>query len=330
MMRLSTLSLAALISAATIPTASAHATLEQAEATPGAYKAVLRIPHGCDGQPTNAVRIDLPEGFISAKPMPKAGWDLATETGPYAESYSNHGREVTEGVTSVTWSGGSLEDGHYDEFVVMGTLSGVEAGDVLAFAATQTCATDEVAWTEIPAEGEDPHALDYPAPTLTIAAADTGTDPHAGHGGHASTAPMAAEGDSVMLGDLAISDAWLRATLPNQTVGGGYLTIENAGGEDDRLIAVSAPITAEAEIHEMSMENDIMTMRRLDDGIVIGAGQTVDLEPGGMHLMFPNLEGPIEEGDTIPVTLSFERSGEITVEMPVLPASAGRGDSHQH
>jgi copper(I)-binding protein len=162
---------------------------------------------------------------------------------------------------------------------------------------------------------------------MTLAADHSG-----GHGAHhdktqARETPATAPID---IGDLAISDAWVRATLPNQTVGGGYLTIENTGGEDDRLIAVSAPISERAEIHEMSMDNDIMTMRPVNDGIVIEAGGTVDLAPGGLHLMFPDLEDPIEEGDAIPVTLTFERAGEVTIEMPVLPASAGRGAAHQH
>lgn len=329
-MRLRTFSLAALLVGTAFHSASAHATLEQAEASPGPYKAVLRIPHGCDGQATNTVRIELPEGFISAKPMPKAGWQLETETGAYAETYSNHGNQVTEGVTSVSWSGGSLEDGHYDEFVVMGTLAGVESGDVLAFATTQTCADGEVAWTEIAAEGQDPHALDYPAPTVTISSS-AHAEGHGGHGGggHGGHSMKPTEQASATIGDLSISGAWVRATLPNQKVGGGYLTIENTGSDDDRLTAVSAPITERAEIHEMSMENDIMTMRRMDDGLAVPAGQSVQLEPGGLHLMFQDLDEPIQDGDTVPVTLTFERAGEVTVQMPVLPASAGRGGGHQ-
>ena len=324
-----------------ISNASAHASLERAEAQPGSFKAVMRIPHGCDGQATHTVTIDLPEGFIDAKPMPKAGWTLATETGDYAETHNLHGREVTSGVRSVTWSGGDLQDGHYDEFIVAGRISNVQAGAVLSFPTTQLCADGEVAWVELAEEGIDPHSLDYPAPTLTVVAAETEAGEHAhghaarAHGGHAHGAEAAADAEvqPVTVGDLTISGYWTRATLPNQRVGGGYLTVENIGGDEDRLVAVSSPVTERAEIHEMAVENDVMTMRRLDDGIAIPAGESIALEPGGFHLMFQDLSEGFEEGETVSVTLAFENAGEVTLDLPVLAAGsrqAGGAHEHQH
>ena len=83
--------------------AFAHATLEQTEAAIGATtKITLRVPHGCSGEATNAVRIEIPEGFYAVKPMPKAGWEVSTESGAYETPYNNHGREMTEGVRAVT------------------------------------------------------------------------------------------------------------------------------------------------------------------------------------------------------------------------------------
>jgi uncharacterized protein YcnI len=81
------------------PAAFAHATFENAEAKQNAtWNAVLRVPHGCDGEATLKVRVQIPEGIHSVKPMPKAGWTLETVRGAYANTYENHGRKVTEGV----------------------------------------------------------------------------------------------------------------------------------------------------------------------------------------------------------------------------------------
>src|SRR5689334_498953 len=98
--------------------ASAHITLETKQAKLGAgYKAVFGVPHGCDGSPTVEVRVDIPEGVIAVKPMPKPGWTLALEKGPYARTYDfYHGEKKSDGVKQVTWSGGSLPDEYFDQF----------------------------------------------------------------------------------------------------------------------------------------------------------------------------------------------------------------------
>ncbi len=148
--------------------AFAHVTLEVGEAAVGStYKAVLRIPHGCDGNATTTVRVQLPEGFINAKPMPKAGWELATTKGAYKNTYELFGAKVSEGVTEVTWSGGNLPDDFYDEFVLRGSIAGtLEAGTSLFFPVIQTCTTGEEAWIEIPVEGQPEPEL--PAPGLKL------------------------------------------------------------------------------------------------------------------------------------------------------------------
>ena len=92
------------ITLASLSAANAHMTLETAEAPAGgSYKAVIRVPHGCDGAATTEIRVQVPEGFYSVKPMPHAGWQLETVTGAYAETYMNHGRPVTDMVaTAIT------------------------------------------------------------------------------------------------------------------------------------------------------------------------------------------------------------------------------------
>ena len=151
--------------------AMAHATLEPGDAVVGAsYKAVFRVPHGCDGKPTNTVRVQIPEGVITAKPMPKAGWTLEKVTGPYAASYEYYGRTLTEGVKEVVWSGGNLGDDEYDEFVVRVFLTkDLPVGKMLHFPIVQECPDGAAErWIEIPAEGQDPHDLENPAPAVKL------------------------------------------------------------------------------------------------------------------------------------------------------------------
>ncbi|RUU58806.1 DUF1775 domain-containing protein, partial [Mesorhizobium sp. M2C.T.Ca.TU.009.01.2.1] len=103
--------------------ALAHITLETQEAAVGStYKAVFRVPHGCEGKATTAVRVQIPEGVISVKPMPKPGWTLQTKKGKYEKSYQLYGETLTTGVKEVDWSGGNLPDEFYDEFVFRASL----------------------------------------------------------------------------------------------------------------------------------------------------------------------------------------------------------------
>jgi len=148
--------------------AFAHATFEKGEAAVGStYKAVLRVPHGCDGNATTSVKVQIPEGFFSVKPMPKAGWELTTVKGPYQNTYESHGSKVTEGVTEITWSGGNLPDEFYDEFVFRGTIAAsLEVGSTLYFPAVQICTTGEATWIEIPVEGQP--EPDGPAPGVKL------------------------------------------------------------------------------------------------------------------------------------------------------------------
>jgi copper(I)-binding protein len=122
-------------------------------------------------------------------------------------------------------------------------------------------------------------------------------------------------------GDLTISGGWLRAMLPGQPAGGGYLTIANSGTVDDRLVSVSTPAAGKSEIHMMEMKNDVMIMRPVDGSIEIPAGATVELKPGGLHLMFMQVIEPFKEGATVPVTLEFEKAGKVEVDLPVKAAS---------
>jgi len=309
--------------------AFAHASITPKNAADGAtVKVAIAIPHGCDGAPTDKVTVAIPEGFVSARPQVKAGWQIVVDKAGYAKSYEVHGEPVTSGAVSVTWSGGSVPDDQFDEFVLQGTVSS-EAP--LAFVTAQFCGTASVVWDELAAEGQDQHALEHPAPVLAVTAAEGGHDMHQMGGMDMGGMDMGATGDvgSATVGDLAISGAFTRATLPNAPVGGAYLNITNNGAADDRLVSVSTPAAGMSQIHEMKMDGDVMKMNELPDGLVVPAGQTVKLEPGGYHLMLMKLTGPLVEGQTITVTLTFEKAGKVDVELPIgSPAAKGPQMDH--
>jgi periplasmic copper chaperone A len=150
-------------------TVAAHVTLESQEAASNAsYKAVLRVGHGCEGSPTTAIRVQIPEGVIAVKPMPKAGWQVDTVKDEYERPYDYFGSELTEGVRQIAWTGGELRDDFYDEFVFVGRLAEFEPGTVLSFPTVQECTDGVHRWIEIPAPGQDPDELEEPAPQLTI------------------------------------------------------------------------------------------------------------------------------------------------------------------
>lgn len=150
--------------------AFAHITLETQQAAVGStYKAVLRVPHGCDGAATTAIKVQIPEGVIAVKPMPKAGWTLTTNKGKYAKGYTYYGEAVSEGVTELSWAGGTLPDEFYDEFVFRAFLTdSLEAGKKLYFPVVQQCGDKAERWIDIPADGKDADDYETPAPGLKL------------------------------------------------------------------------------------------------------------------------------------------------------------------
>lgn len=143
-----------------------------------------------------------------------------------------------------------------------------------------------------------------------------------------SAAPAAA-GDA-KAGDIVITQAWSRATPGGAKIAGGYLTIENKGAAPDRLVSGSGEVAGKVEIHEMAMNNGVMTMRALDKGLAIEPGKTVTFAPGGYHLMLMDLKKPFKQGDKVPVTLQFEKAGKVTVSFDVqaVGAKAPAGEDH--
>ncbi len=123
-------------------------------------------------------------------------------------------------------------------------------------------------------------------------------------------------------GKIVVSQAWSRATPKGAKVAGGYLTIESRGTRPERLRSASSAAAAKVEIHQMIMQDGVMMMRPLEDGLVVPPDTTVTLAPGGDHIMFVELAAPFEEGQRIPVSLNFERAGKIDASFEVGPVGA--------
>jgi len=136
-----------------------------------------------------------------------------------------------------------------------------------------------------------------------------------------------AQAEDVTAGNLKISTPWVRATPNGAAVGGGYMTITNTGTAPDRLVGGSSDVSARFEIHTMSMDNGVMKMRPVSDGVEIKPGATVEFSPGGFHVMFVGLKKPFEQGQHVAALLKFEKAGNVTVNFTVEPIGARTGSS---
>ena len=135
---------------------------------------------------------------------------------------------------------------------------------------------------------------------------------------------------TALAGDLSIKHPTLRATAPGAKVGAGYAIISNAGQTDDRLIEVRAKFAKRVELHEMKMQDQVMKMSPLANGVAAPAGQTVKLVPGGNHIMFMGLEGPLKAGETRKATLVFEKAGPMELTFTVKPIGETLKMKHSH
>ena len=131
------------------------------------------------------------------------------------------------------------------------------------------------------------------------------------------------------LAQVQIEKPWTRATAPGAQVAGGYMTITNAGAAD-RLVAAYSPAAAKVELHTHINDNGVMKMREVPGGYEIPAKGSFELKPGGAHLMFMNLKAPLKEGDKVPVTLKFEKAGEVKAEFQVGGMGAGSAPMPMH
>ncbi|MEW5726403.1 MAG: copper chaperone PCu(A)C [Pseudomonadota bacterium] len=121
--------------------------------------------------------------------------------------------------------------------------------------------------------------------------------------------------------EVTVQDPWSRATARTATTGAIYFTLVNHGGEQDRLIAADSPVAEVVELHTHIEEDGILKMRPVD-GVDVPAAGRVSFQPGGLHVMLVGLKAALKEGRTVPVTLTFEKMGTVTVEARILPVGA--------
>lgn len=133
--------------------------------------------------------------------------------------------------------------------------------------------------------------------------------------------PAAAHGYDA--GDLQVRHPWTRATPPGAQVAAGYLEIRNSGRQPDRVVGASTPVAERVELHVVARDGDILKMREVK-GFEVPARQRLTLRPGGSHLMIVGLTRPLVKGERIPLTLRFERAGELQIELEVQPAGSRR------
>ena len=120
--------------------------------------------------------------------------------------------------------------------------------------------------------------------------------------------------------DVRITDAWARQTISGQTSTAAYMTLKNEGAGDDRLVSVSTEAPAMAMLHSSESSDAVSRMRPMESGLAVPAGATIELKPGGTHIMVTGLRAPLDVGDSLKLTMRFEKSGERPVNVRVTPA----------
>ncbi|MPY75763.1 MAG: copper chaperone PCu(A)C [Alphaproteobacteria bacterium] len=129
---------------------------------------------------------------------------------------------------------------------------------------------------------------------------------------------------------IQVSDPWARAAGKAAHSAVAYLVLENSGEASDKLVSASTPAAGRVELHTHIKDGDIMRMRQVQS-VEVGARSKVQLKPGGLHLMLLDLKGPLAQGTHFPLTLRFEKAGEVTVEVAIQGAGAmGKGHGGGH
>jgi periplasmic copper chaperone A len=149
----------------------------------------------------------------------------------------------------------------------------------------------------------------------------------------ATMAVLAGLGMGPALAQTAVSDAWVRGTVPAQKATGAFMQIKSTQG--GRLVSATSPVAGVVEIHEMKMDGNVMKMAALPKGLDLPAGQTVELKPGGYHVMLMELKQALKDGDNVPLSLVVEgKDGKretVELKAPVRPlGAANAAPMHQH
>lgn len=123
-----------------------------------------------------------------------------------------------------------------------------------------------------------------------------------------------------------VEDAWVRGTVATQKATGAFMRLTPSANA--RLVEARSPVAGVVEIHEMAMENDVMRMRQVP-GLDLAAGRTLELKPGGYHVMLMDLKQPLKAGEQVPITLVFEDAAQkrFTQEVKAPVTALGGGNA---
>ena len=277
----------------------AHVTLPPGGATAGSdYNAAFRVGHACEGaKATTGLAVRLPKGFVLSEAQARKGWKLDVQK--------------NTGDGEVRWTAETPQDAlpgsERTEFVLRGKVPGTPGP--LWFKVLQTCDVGSIDWAEVPASGNSTAGLKSPAAKLEVVAQGVAT--------------------------VDVRDGWVRQSVPGQSGTGAFMKLTAPTGT--KLVGISTPAAGVAAVHEMKMEGDTMKMRELAGGLDLPAGQTVELKPGGYHVMMMDLKGALAKGATVPMTLKFEDAKGVKTALELkLPvgapegADAGGAAAHQH
>jgi copper(I)-binding protein len=278
--------------------AFAQVTLPSGGATSGTdYEAAFRVGHACEGaKSTTGVTVRLPKGFSFTDAQARKGWRLE------APPPGDNGGEVR---WTAEVAQAALPGSERAEFILHGRLPA--APGALWFKVLQTCDTGSADWAQIPASGPSTAGLERPAARLDV------------------LAPGVAPVD--------VRDAWIRASVPGQSGTGAFMKLTAPSGA--RLVGASTPAAGVAGVHEMKMEGDTMRMRGVAS-LELPPRQTVELKPGGYHIMLMDLKQPLATGTTVPLTLDFEDAKghkstlELKVPVQVGATTPAQGEQPKH
>jgi copper(I)-binding protein len=118
-------------------------------------------------------------------------------------------------------------------------------------------------------------------------------------------------------GPIRIESSWARATPPGGKAGGAFVTLRNTGDAPDRLVSAMSGIAERVELHTHIKDGDVMRMREVEGGIPLPPGETVMLQPGGLHIMLLGLSQGLKADSRFPLTLTFEKAGSVQIDVPV-------------
>ena len=124
--------------------------------------------------------------------------------------------------------------------------------------------------------------------------------------------------ETITFKGLVLSDFWIKKVIANNNITAGYIKIENKNDKNERLISVESNFSKRTEIHYMNIENDIMIMKHLEDGVLIKSKSKINLKPRSFHIMFIDLTKSFNKTSYQKVKFNFENAGSIIINMPII------------